>query len=362
MLLLLACTSPEVDDDSQYVPGELPDWLPSPSVEVDAPESEGGAIIAGIIQTGESAVVIVERDGTITWASELAERAVPSWVELTDGDLIVYNEHHRDRHSAGGDVIAVRLSTGEVITTAAPYGHHSGSINGDTLAYVKAEFREMEWEGEMVSVAADALVIRNLGDQEGEGKTLFSFFDDWTGELFSPCRHFDNDLYYQTAKDWTHVNSLLELEDVYVMEARHWDSFLAIDKDSGEIAWIMGGDYSDWTAGDRTMPWSHPHVSKMSEELIVMFDNGDHKEPPHSRAVVYDLDMDEKIYTERFRIPEQDSNFLPLLGDAQLLPGGNILVSWTELGRIDEYTPDGELVWRLELPLGTIVSRVDHIP
>ena len=205
-------------------------------------------------------------------------------------------------------------------------------------------------------------MIRNHGDTEGAGRTLYSVFDDWEGELFSPCGHFDNDVYYTFAKDWSHVNSLLQLEDTWVMEARHWDAFLGIDKDSGELDWVLGGDESDWSPGPDTTEWSHPHVSKMSDEVIVMFDNGDHKEPRRSRAVVYDLDMDERVYTQRLKIPEENSEFLPLLGDAQLLPGGNILVSWSELGRVDEYTPDGELVWRLEMPLGTIVGRIDHIP
>jgi len=335
--------------------------MPSPTVEVLG-DHEGGAILAALIQTDDSGVALIERDGTIAWAVESTEKTIPSWVQFLDDDHVIHNEHYRNRNSSGGAVVLTTLSTGEVVETRAPFLHHTGLVSGDTVAYVKAEFRELEWEGELQSVASDALVLRNLGDEDGEGKRLYSFFEDWGGDLFKPCRHFDNFVYYSDKLDWTHSNSLVELPDHWVMEARHWDALLGINKASGEVDWILGGDFGDWSRGPDSAVWSHPHVSQMTEEVLVTFDNGDHREPRKSRAVVYDLDLDAKTYTERFRIGEEDGQFLPLLGDAQLLPGGNLLISWSELGRVDEYTPEGELVWRMELPLGTVVGRVDHRP
>jgi hypothetical protein len=40
-------------------------------------------------------------------------------------------------------------------------------------------------------------------------------------------------------------------------------------------------------------------------------------------------------------------SFVGFLGDAQRLPGGNTLVTWSNRGEIVEYTPEGEAVWRL---------------
>ena len=92
----------------------------------------------------------------------------------------------------------------------------------------------------------------------------------------------------------------------------------------------------------------------------MVFDNGDHRDPQFSRVVELRLDEDARTVGVVWEHLEDDSSFLRLLGDAKRLSNGNTLISWTDLGRLDEVSPDGELLWRAELPLGTVFGRVDH--
>ncbi len=47
-----------------------------------------------------------------------------------------------------------------------------------------------------------------------------------------------------------------------------------------------------------------------------------------------------------------------MLGDARRLPGGNVLISWTVLGLMQEQTPDGQVVWEAKGAAGLWFARV----
>ena len=54
-----------------------------------------------------------------------------------------------------------------------------------------------------------------------------------------------------------------------------------------------------------------------------------------------------------------------LLGDVRRMPidgCDNVIVAWSQQGRVVELTRDGTEVWELSTPIGTVVSRVFYLP
>jgi hypothetical protein len=357
ILLLLACSS--TPEDSGVSRSGVPSWMPEASITVDEGQVDGEAIVAAALMDGSTAVIELQRDGRVTWGSELPDFAAPSWIGL-DGTDVLYNVHVHDRRSENGSAIRVPRggASWEARSVDTPNSHHAlAPLPDGGLAWVAASFQTAEIDGEWFEVAGDQLLEQ---DEAGNARLVYDFFGDYGRAPWRQCTHFDSTNYYPAAKDWTHVNSLVyqPWDDSYLMVARHLDALIKVDRQSGELIWQLGGEDNDfiWIG----QPLSHPHLSQSWEGGLIAFDNGDHREPQFSRVVELKLDEDARTAEIVWEHVEADGAFLRLLGDAKRLDNGNTLVSWTDLGRLDEISPLGELLWRAELPLGTVFGRVDH--
>ncbi|MCP4806898.1 MAG: hypothetical protein GY913_21100 [Proteobacteria bacterium] len=358
MWLWLACTAGQDDAVStDSGPGvSLPAWVSLPEVTSSGEHGEGD-VVTGLIGDNQSAVLVFDRAGEPIWAYENGDQNVPSWSKFTDSGDVIHNHHYRDREAAQGEVLVSSIG-GSTITTAVPQHHHAALLIDGTVYYLRVEFVEMQVNGQDVTVAMDELVAKPLGGVEET--VLFSFEKDYSLRPFPHCSHWDDSIYYRSAKDWSHANSLAydEEDDAILLVARHLDVVMSIDRGGAGLNWELGGLQSGWTLEGGT-GFNHPHLSSFHDDQLVMFDNGDHKDPAVSRVVVYDLDRENRIYTQTREILDPRGELNELMGDAQILPSGNLLVSWSEMGRIEEIAPDDSVVWSLQMPLGTITGRTD---
>ena len=356
LLLLLACSG-EPGDSSAPSSG-VPSWMPDASIVVDEGQATGD-IAAAVLMDQSTAVIELGRDGVVSWGSELPGFAAPSWVGL-DGEDLLYNVHVHDRRSEGGQAVRVRRGgfSREAVAVDTPAAHHAlAPLPEGGVAWVAVGFRAADVDGELLEIAGDRLMER---DAQGNEREVYNFFEDYGREPWRQCSHFDSTNYYPDAKDWTHVNSLVyqPWDDSYLVVARHLDALLKIDRASGELVWQMGGLDDDFTwIGE---PLDHPHLSQTWEGGLVVFDNGDHREPQASRVVELAIDEEARTVEVIWEHAQEDGEFLALLGDVKRLDDGHTLISWTDLGRLDQLDQSGQLIWRAELPLGTVFGRVDH--
>jgi hypothetical protein len=93
----------------------------------------------------------------------------------------------------------------------------------------------------------------------------------------------------------------------------------------------------------------------------LVFDNGDHRSPPVSRVAEYSYDEQAMTVELVWEMEEPTGSFIAVLGDARRLSNGNTLIDWSSKGRIQEVTPDKEVVWEAEATIGGLVSRVRFI-
>ncbi len=358
---------PLVSDERELTlappPAQLPDLTVS---EVDAARMQpGGYVLTSYLQPDNSWVVILDRDGDYVWFHEAAAGlSIPTAKPGRDGQSILYTQNDREQTADLSGTVRVSLD-GEIQTvTRILLGHHDFvELPDGTIAWISLETRELTVEKSDFLVAGDVILEAEEGfdDEDGKPPMIFNFFDDY-GDPWITCNHFFDEAYGTGAKDWTHCNSLMydEADDAYLIMCRNLDNLLKISRSNGEIIWEIGGLHAtvELPADDA---WSHGHMSHFWGDGFLVFDNGYHHDPQHSRVAAYDLDTGAGSAALAWDYWDPEERFIPLLGDARRLPGGNTLACWTSAGLMTELTPDGDVVWRLDTDIGTAMGRVTWI-
>jgi hypothetical protein len=164
--------------------------------------------------------------------------------------------------------------------------------------------------------------------------------------------------------DWTHANALILSEDGthYYMMLRNLDALMKVDRASGELLWILGGPYGEFTFEKEGDTFSHPHTSVVEKDRILVFDNANHSSPKLSRAVVYAIDEEQRSLTVERQVPEPGDGHISMLGDVKRSSEEGLLISWTLKGYVTEVDGNGEEVWRLQLPPLMAPGRVTLLP
>jgi hypothetical protein len=166
--------------------------------------------------------------------------------------------------------------------------------------------------------------------------------------------------------DYFHINSIEEDTDGdLLVSARNTWAIYKIDRPSGEVVWRLGGIRSDFALepGLR-FAWQHD-ARRMPDGTITLFDNqATPRVGDESRALV--LEVDERRRTARVvrELAHPQQGLAIAEGNAQMLPGGAMLVGWG-IGRhrgLSEFGPDGDLRFDLKLPRDTDTYRAFRFP
>jgi hypothetical protein len=174
----------------------------------------------------------------------------------------------------------------------------------------------------------------------------------------------------QTFPDWSHINSVSYVpgEEALVLSSRNLNAVFKVDLTSELIVWALGfagrvdedgflGDFA-MAADDRFFHQHDPEVQENGN--VLLFDNGAAGTRQSSRAI--ELELDETSDPPRAQVVwEYSPNpviFAPIWGDADRLPNGNTLVTFGQrsddpkrLTTFIEVDPEGEVVWRAQLPV-----------
>ncbi|MFQ5977025.1 MAG: aryl-sulfate sulfotransferase [Candidatus Heimdallarchaeota archaeon] len=172
--------------------------------------------------------------------------------------------------------------------------------------------------------------------------------------------------------DWTHSNSIFwdTEHDIVYLNARHVDTFYAIDMKTDAILWSIGrlGSLSCYNkAGQQKETlFYHAHaVERISSNRFILFDNDLHNfsraNPDVGVSRLVEIEVNETAQTARevWSWTPPGDYFCRPWGDADRLPNGNTLgtFGWG-LGSMaaegvdhplyyTEVTPAGDIVWQL---------------
>lgn len=344
---------------------EAPDALGFPHLEfVDPERSElaaGGLTLthrySGARSPSDAISFVLDGAGEVVW-----------WLDPDlFGHRVVRGRPGRDLRSVlvlqtengeGDDFIRrISLDGEHTQNTVTPDISHDFNENADgTLTWIVYERAAAGLiPGVDLPVVADALATGPEGASDTSRHVSgFSFFDDYPAEPEVRCDHQEPGDFIPGAVEWTHANSIVRAPtgDGFLLMTRSLDALLMID-DNGARVWQIGGDEATLAPTTPEALFQHAHFSDAwlddtGAVHALIFDNGNHRtEPITSRVIELRVDPALGTYDLVWALADPDARFSSFLGDAQRLPGGNTLVTWTQFGEIVEYTPEGEVVWKV---------------
>ena len=170
----------------------------------------------------------------------------------------------------------------------------------------------------------------------------------------------DPDILY----DYFHINSVdVEPDGNLLLCARNTWTVYKVDRKSGEVLWRLGGKKSDFEMGPGTQSAYQHDARRQRDGTITIFDNGAYpKVHDQSRGIVLELDEEEMSATLLRAYSSPQKIISSSQGDAQLLPGGNVLVGWGSEPHISEFSYDGKLLLNARLPPDGESYRAFRLP
>lgn len=367
----------------QYLPQfTISDYDPSATFE-----GEGGVFLLSLIQGGESAVVVIDRDGEYLWYRGAdGGFSIPSVHPSPNDAAFVYTQNDRFQTSPYGGVVKIAVDGSYRTITHSYNGHHDAiEVPGeDTITFLAAELGSAEVGGETMNIAGDTITETTLGATEDSPvEVVYSLFSNYPYAPWEMCQHFNALAYNTDARDWSHSNSIMMAEDgnYYVM-SKNFDALMKVERSTGALMWQIGdslnneildgthnGDFT-FVGGDDDR-WSHAHMSHVwgtgTSGGMAVFDNGYHHVDENgdpvarSRATEYAWDEEARTVALVWDYPMPGNGFVPLLGDVRKLGNGNHLVSFTSSAILQEIAGDDTVVWQAVGDVGNGTGRITFL-
>ena len=155
--------------------------------------------------------------------------------------------------------------------------------------------------------------------------------------------------------DYFHINSIDLLADGNLLvSARNTWAVYKVSRASGRVIWRLGGRKSDFAMGRGTVfAWQHD-ARHHGHDIVSVFDDGAGPQvQPQSRVLVIELDAAHKRATLVRAYAHHPNRLLSqFMGNAQVLPNGNVVVGWGNEPYVTEFAPDGAILFDAKLPRG----------
>eukprot|EP01010_Urceolus_cornutus_P001901 NODE_247_length_1929_cov_196.010638_g197_i0.p1 GENE.NODE_247_length_1929_cov_196.010638_g197_i0~~NODE_247_length_1929_cov_196.010638_g197_i0.p1 ORF type:complete len:621 (+),score=105.22 NODE_247_length_1929_cov_196.010638_g197_i0:62-1864(+) len=165
----------------------------------------------------------------------------------------------------------------------------------------------------------------------------------------------------QRAMDWTHFNSVYwDIDGGSVLvNSRHLDTFWSICKASKNIEWSVGrvGSlrlYNKEGHQVKSFFWHAHALTRVAPNVFMLFDNNIHNlETPDPKIPGIPRLIKIQVFPERGEARElwswtaTSSQICWHHGDVDLVPSGNVVITFSENRHVSEMTPAGTFVWDL---------------
>lgn len=144
--------------------------------------------------------------------------------------------------------------------------------------------------------------------------------------------------------DVTHINSAdWDSDGNIIMSNRNIDEVTKVSRATADIIWRFGGKKNQFTLtnadgeGVDFPNWQHD-ARRQATGTMTVYDNGNHREPPRSRAVAYELDEENLTATQVWQYRNDPDFYGRATGNVQRLANGNSVINWGGVG-IGDHLP-----------------------
>jgi hypothetical protein len=167
--------------------------------------------------------------------------------------------------------------------------------------------------------------------------------------------------------DFPHMNGLdIDEDGNLLVSARHLSEVTKVNLDSGDIMWHLSGPHNSFNfVNDPFNGTSYQHnISALGNGHYMVFDNGDTRNQPISRAVEYQINLTNATATLVWQFRDVPDKYTYWLGNAQRLPTGNTLINFVlpQYPKAVEVDTNGVKHFELSLIPGSDAYRAFRFP
>ena len=364
-------------DEAQNSSSSMTDSLPSdfPVLTVGSVDNpyEGKVFIANKPAISNAPygnyIIIADNNGNVTKYKKLGV-SESNFKVLPNGEL---------SFSEGGRHIVTDTSLTPIDTFKCGNGYSADSHdflllpNGHALLFA-SDREPVDMSLIVPGGKPDATVIGAVIQELDASKNVVFQWRTWDYFDYLPITSSYMDLTQQTI-DYVHGNALDVDENGNILfSMRHTSNIIKIDRNTGDIIWILGGKTNQFTfindhESNSPNYFSFQHnVSVLSNGNITLFDNGDQHSPQYSRGVEYKLDEQNKTATMVWEYRHSPDIYAGSGGSVQRLPNGNTVIGWSRGGSSNgfpvftEVHPDNSIAMEMFFPDGEFSYRSYKFP
>ena len=165
-----------------------------------------------------------------------------------------------------------------------------------------------------------------------------------------------------------HMNAISIDDDGHILlSSRHLSEVTKINRQTGEIIWRLGGTHNQFTfINDPLNGFTNQHdIRALGNGRYTVYDNGNSHPNQESRAVEYELNVENKTAALVWHFEYSPPLFSYWMGNVQRLPNGNTLVNWSvdnDGPVFTEVHPNGMKAFELWQDEKTTFYRVFRFP
>jgi hypothetical protein len=242
---------------------------------------------------------------------------------------------------------------------------------------------EILWEGDFIMhhdiqsspYLENGLLYLGYGDSsscvgcDGEGSVVdYDLSTQEASFTWCVCDHY---IPLNNENGWSHLNDIepVEGEDRFLLSSREQSAILNVNRTTGDLVWILGGDYNEFEMAPEALFYRQHAPHAQPGGSILLFDNGMDGVREYSRAVEIALHFDDSggpLSAEVAWEYVDESLYSGARSEADRLSNGNTLITYSLLDQEDvsllrEVTAEGEPVWELRTEPSWNIYRSERI-
>ncbi|MBN1997348.1 aryl-sulfate sulfotransferase [candidate division KSB1 bacterium] len=165
-----------------------------------------------------------------------------------------------------------------------------------------------------------------------------------------------------------HMNAISIDDDGHILlSSRHLSEVTKINRQTGDIIWRLGGAHNQFFfINDPFDGFTNQHdIRSLGNGRYTVYDNGNLHPNQQSRAVEYEVDVDNKTATLVWQFQYSPPKFSYWMGNVQRLPNGNTLVNAsidTDAPVFTEVCQDGQKAFELWQDANATFYRIFRFP
>ena len=317
--------------------------------------SDGNIFLKTVGQGGGKPVMILDKNGEVLFSENMGMKGW-AWGVNENNHLTYF-----DRNSFGW---FVKDSLNNVVDSVYAQNGYTAD-NHDFLALPNGNYILFCYDmqpypmdnivaGGSPNAMVEGLVIQEL---DSNHNVIFQW-ESWD--------HFNvtDNTYLDLTSDiiaFIHANAIdIDYDENLLISSRNIDEITKIDRTSGEIIWRWGGSQNEFEFVN-DYPFTHQHcIKSLGDNRYLLFDNGNFSsqytgKSNVSRAVEYELNLDEMTATKVWEFVHPDLLFSPSISSVQRLNNGNTLINFGNLSLINrgavitEVNQKNEIIFELEI-------------